>query len=335
MRSASRATRPAYCFMHNVFGLMPNGSRSLGPASRIPHFVARVVHPSFRALQIASWHLQPVPCIAHHVFGLTRQLPQVSDDSIYLIHFTTLAESSYLMSNDNLVVIAAMARKGGSGKTTLSRALICAAVAAKRRVLLIDTDSTGVLGTWHKRADANGLGSPLLRSATAESVTAVDRTIEQVYQEDLADFVFIDTAGVGAEWSDGIAVLADHIVTPVMLSTSDLDVGAQTADWFEKLRSRVDDPDSLPRHHVVLNMVDQKTTRADAALIQAAITRFPVVETVMLRRNAYKEMDEKGLLHAIALQKQADPNPLMRPHVRHVVEALEEATDILNNILAR
>ena len=33
------------------------------------------------------------------------------------------------MPNDNLVVIAAMARKGGSGKTTLSRALISAAVA--------------------------------------------------------------------------------------------------------------------------------------------------------------------------------------------------------------
>jgi chromosome partitioning protein len=212
------------------------------------------------------------------------------------------------MPNNNLVVIAAMARKGGSGKTTLSRALISAAVAAGRRVLLIDTDSTGVLGTWHKRAEAAGLGSPLLRSATVESV--------------------------GAEWSDGIAVLADHIVTPVMLSTSDLDVGAQTADWFEKLRARVDDPDSLPRHHVVLNMVDPKTTRADAALIETAIARFPVIETVMMRRNVYKEMDEKGLLHTVALQKQADPNPLMRPHVRHVVEALEEATDILNNILA-
>ena len=37
-----------------------------------------------------------------------------------------------------------------------------------------------------------------------------------------------------------------------------------------------DDPDSLPRHHVVLNMVDPKTTRADAALIEAAIARFPV-----------------------------------------------------------
>ena len=238
------------------------------------------------------------------------------------------------MPNDNLVVIAAMARKGGSGKTTLSRALISAAVAAGRRVLLIDTDSTGVLGTWHKRAEAAGLGSPLLRSATVESVGAVDRRIEQVYAADSADFIFIDTAGVGAEWSDGIAILADHIVTPVMLSTSDLDVGAQTADWFEKLRARVDDPDSLPRHHVVLNLVDPKTTRADATLIEAAIARFPVVETVMMRRNVYKEMDEKGLLHAVALQKQADPNPLMRPHVRHVVEALEEATDILNNILA-
>ena len=238
------------------------------------------------------------------------------------------------MPNDNLVVIAAMARKGGSGKTTLSRALISAAVAAGRRVLLIDTDSTGVLGTWHKRAEAAGLGSPLLRSAAVESVGAVDRRIEQVYAADTADFIFIDTAGVGAEWSDGIAVLADHIVTPVMLSTSDLDVGAQTVDWFEKLRARVDDPESLPHHHVVLNMVDPKTTRADAALIKAAIARFPVVETVMMRRNVYKEMDEKGLLHSVALQKQADPNPLMRPHVRPVVEALEEATDILNNILA-
>lgn len=238
------------------------------------------------------------------------------------------------MPNDNLVVIAAMARKGGSGKTTLSRALISAAVAAGRRVLVIDTDSTGVLGSWQKRAEATGFGSPLLQSVSVESVGAVDRKIEQVYATGSADFIFIDTAGVGAEWSDGIAVLADHIVTPVMLSTSDFDVGAQTADWFEKLKSRVDDPDHLPRHHVVLNMVETRSTRADASLIEAAIKRFPVIETVMLRRNVYKEMDEKGLLHAVALQKQSNPNPLMRPHARHVVEALEEATDILNNILA-
>ena len=181
------------------------------------------------------------------------------------------------MPNDNLVVIAAMARKGGSGKTTLSRALISAAVAAGRRVMLIDTDSTGVLSSWHARAVGAGYGSPHLRSLIAASVANVDRRIEQVYLDGSADFIFIDTAGVGAEWSDEIAVLADHIVTPVMLS---------------------------------------------------------LIETVMLRRNAYKEMDEKGLLHAIALQKQTDPNPLMRPHVRHMVEALEEATDILNNILA-
>ena len=271
---------------------------------------------------------------AHHVFRLTRATQPSSNDHALSFCSTILAESLRPMPNDNLVVIATMARKGGSGKTTLSRALISAAVAAGRRVLLIDTDSTGVLGTWHKRAEAAGLGSPLLRSASVESVGAVDRRIEQVYAADSADFIFIDTAGVGAEWSDGIAVLADHIVTPVMLSTSDLDVGAQTADWFKKLRARVDDPESLPRHHFVLNMVDTKTTRADAALIEAAIARFPVVETVMMRRNVYKEMDEKGLLHAVALQKQADPNPLMRPHVRHVVEALEEATDILNNILA-
>lgn len=238
------------------------------------------------------------------------------------------------MPNDNLVVIAAMARKGGSGKTTLSRALISAAVAAGRRVMLIDTDSTGVLSSWHARAEGAGYGSPQLRSSVAGSVGDVDRMIERVYQDGSADFIFVDTAGVGAEWSDEIAVLADHIVTPVMLSTSDFDVGGQTVDWFRQLAARVDDASALPRHHVVLNMVDPKTTKADAALIENAIGMFPLIETVMLRRNAYKEMDEKGLLHAIALQKQTDPNPLMRPHVRHMVEALEEATDILNNVLA-
>lgn len=70
------------------------------------------------------------------------------------------------MLNDNLVVTAAMARKGRRRKTMLARALISVGVVAGRRVLLIDTDSTGVFGTWHRRAEAAGLGSPLLRSAS-------------------------------------------------------------------------------------------------------------------------------------------------------------------------
>lgn len=239
------------------------------------------------------------------------------------------------MSNAALRVIAAMARKGGSGKTTLSRALISAAVAAGRRVTIIDTDGTDALGTWQRRAELGGFGSPLLSRANVGSVEATEQVIDQIYREDLADLVFIDTAGVGADWSDGIAVLADHVVTPVMLSTTDFEVGEQTADWFENLRTRVDDPAALPRHHVVLNMVEPRPTKADADLIERAVARFPVIETVMIRRKAYKDMDRLGLLHAIALDRQNDPSPLMKPHVRPLVEALEEATDILNNIIAR
>jgi Mrp family chromosome partitioning ATPase len=111
---------------------------------------------------------------AHQVFCWTRATQPSSGVSVLSSGFNTLAEGLRPMPNDNLVVIAAMARKRGSGKTTLSRALISAAVAAGRRVLLIDTDSTGVPGTWPKRAEAAGLGSPLLRSATVESVGAVD-----------------------------------------------------------------------------------------------------------------------------------------------------------------
>ena len=238
------------------------------------------------------------------------------------------------MPNDSLRVIAAMARKGGSGKTTLSRALISAAIAAGRRVTLMDTDGTDALGAWYERAEGAGYSSPLLSRTRALSIVAIEQEIDRVYAEDLADLIFIDTAGVGADWSDSVAVLADHIVTPVMLSTTDLKVGIQTADWFAHLRTRVDDPSALPQHHVVLNMVPAKPTKADAELIAQAVNCFPVVETVMMHRNAFKEMDRLGLLHAIALARQNDPNPLMKPHARPLVEALEEATDILNTIIS-
>lgn len=238
------------------------------------------------------------------------------------------------MPNDSLRVIAAMARKGGSGKTTLSRALISAAIAAGRRVTLMDTDGTDALAAWYERAEGAGYSSPLLTRTKALSIAAIEQEIERIYDEDLADLIFIDTAGVGADWSDSVAVLADHIVTPVMLSTTDFKVGIQTADWFAHLRTRVDDPSALPRHHVVLNMVPTKPTKADAELIAQAVNCFPVIETVMMHRNAFKEMDRLGLLHAIALARQNDPNPLMKPHVRPLVEALEEATDILNAIIS-
>lgn len=238
------------------------------------------------------------------------------------------------MPNGALRVIAVMARKGGSGKTTLTRALASAAVAAGRRVRVIDADGTAALSAWFRSAMDGGFGSPLLALTEGRSVAAIEREIERLYSDDLADLIFIDTAGVGADWSDGIAVLADHVVTPVMLSATDFRVGLQTATWFDTLRDRVDDPDALPRYHVVLNMVPPRPTKADADLIGRAVGCFPVIETVMLQRTAYKEMDRLGLLHAIALARQNDPNPLMKPHVRPLIETLEEATDILNDILA-
>jgi len=100
------------------------------------------------------------------------------------------------MPNDSLRVIAAMARKGGSGKTTLSRALISAAIAAGRRVTLMDTDGTDALGAWYERAEGAGYSSPLLTRTMALSVGAIEQEIDRIYDENLADLIFIGlTAG--------------------------------------------------------------------------------------------------------------------------------------------
>ena len=86
------------------------------------------------------------------------------------------------MPNGSMRVIAAMARKGGSGKTTLTRALISAAVAAGRRVTIVDADSTGVLSTWHHRAEARDYGSPLLHLVEVQIGWTAGRTGSELFK---------------------------------------------------------------------------------------------------------------------------------------------------------
>ncbi|MEP4845481.1 ParA family protein, partial [Roseibium sp.] len=52
------------------------------------------------------------------------------------------------MPNDDLKVIAIITRKGGAGKTTLTRALISAAMAQGKRCLVFDADPQQALARW-------------------------------------------------------------------------------------------------------------------------------------------------------------------------------------------
>lgn len=237
------------------------------------------------------------------------------------------------MANENLVVIGAIARKGGAGKTTVLKALMSACVASDKRCLALDTDPQRALFDWAEQLKRTGAGHQNLIVRHIERTDQIEEEIAAAYEGDTADFVFIDTPGEGGDWADLVAVQCDHIITPIMLSDTDMRIGQQTLEWFERLKARADDPSLLPKHHAVLNRVRLKTTKGDEELLLRATELFPVINTLILDRNQYVEMDRHGLLHDLARLKAADKNALVRVHAKHFFEALEEAKDVLNEIL--
>ena len=234
------------------------------------------------------------------------------------------------MPNDDMKVIGAIARKGGAGKTTLIRALISAVVADGHSCLALDADPQGALSRWDGRITGDR-GRLIIKRV--ESTAELSAEIEAAYENGTADFVFIDTQGVGGEWIDEVAVQCDHVVTPLMLTFTDVDTALQTAAWYEDLKERASDPHLLPSHRMILARVPPRLTKGQREIATMAVERLPLLETALLERNQFQDMDTHGLLHELAAQMRAHKITVVRKNARLYEDALDEVRDILDEIL--
>ena len=241
------------------------------------------------------------------------------------------------MANDDMRVVALMARKGGSGKSSLVKALASAALSSGRRALVIDTDPQGDVTLWFQKLHARGAVPSGARFHSATSVENLEDTIIEAQEAGQTDFVFIDTAGSGADWSDEIAMVADHLVTPVLPSDADMAICAQTVEWFKRLRGRVAEPDRLPTHNVIITRfpAQAKVTKIHQRMLDDAMQRFPLISVVVQERTAYVEMDEQGFLGELVARYRKHADPLQRSQARRFEEAVVECSELLNDILRR
>lgn len=237
------------------------------------------------------------------------------------------------MANENMVVLAVVSRKGGSGKSMLVKALASAALASDRSALVIDADPQGDVAGWFARAQGNGLVPARASFAVVKDTPQLNARLTDAYERETADFVFIDTPGVGSAWTDDLAQVAHVLVTPIMASRADLEVAAQTMDWFRGLRERVEDPEALPTHRAILTRYPAKATKHETELLAEAVRRFPVVNTTFQERAAYAQMDEQGFLGEVVQRLQASADPLERGRARQFQAALVESSYVLNDAL--
>ena len=224
-------------------------------------------------------------------------------------------------------VVLVMNRKGGSGKSTLCRALASAAAAKGETVTIFDTDASKSCLKWMQAGKEAGNWSPLVEVIHTLDAHRVAEAIGQIYEQpDQEHLILIDTFGGGSEAQDVLAVAAHRIICPMMLSRGDLSETLETANWYLKLRSRVEKPDELAGFSVLLNRVPVRVSETERAVAEELFQSLPALEIYLGSRAAYVRMDREGLLGVIA---DKTPNRALAAHVQ---SAVKEAGDLLEEI---
>jgi len=234
------------------------------------------------------------------------------------------------MQNDDMKVITVMTRKGGAGKTTLMQAITSAAVKGGRRCLVLDADPQQALYRWFHRI---GIDNPLVRVQQLEFSADLEDVIEKAWQAGDTDLVFVDTQGAAGAWADDLAASSDYLVVPMKLAEKDLSITKDTFNWYVGLRDRTDDPSALPSLRIIFADVPTKPTIAQQNIETEALSLFPIMDNYFMHRNQHVDADAQGFLHDVAEQRRASRYGLLRTHAKHFDEAVEEATDILKEIL--
>lgn len=241
------------------------------------------------------------------------------------------------------VVISAMSAKGGAGKTTLVRALASALVFNKRRVLLIDFDPTRALARWAERAEANGLTSPLLETTETTSTADLVRIIgTAINGKAPPDYIFLDTPGRSGDWADTVAGQSDLILTPMILTRTDIEKGMETLAWYDRLHARTADKAALPVHVTVLTRLSTRKRNGEDYLAKSQSEFLADLEKLvdplpfgLRERQAYQDMDNEGLLGPKADQLRQSTNFIVRDNAKNFDNALHEACRVANALITR
>ena len=231
--------------------------------------------------------------------------------------------------NDDMKVIAVMARKGGSGKTTLVRALMSAIAKAGKSCLALDADPQRALIGWAERVKLDN------ERAVVEQLNQpsdLQTAIDFAWTGGKTDYIIVDTQGAGGQWADDLAVHVDHIVCPVMLTETDFAKTMDTFNWYQRLRERAVDPDALPTFVCVVSRVPRRASKAMMAVAEKCARTLPLLPVMFMERGQHADSDAEDLLHELADKKRNGPIALERSHAKHFDEAVEEAADILEAI---
>ena len=191
--------------------------------------------------------------------------------------------------------------KGGTGKTTLVRALSGTAAHAGNQVFLIDADSRANTMRWVTISQQTGLWPERLE---AESCLDADRIYALALdRQKQGNIVFIDIEGTTNENLFAGLYAADIVLIPLQTTQDDVVAGMQLA--LNHIPVVEEDQKRKLPSLIVINQHDLVTGRAKAHEPLREILResgVTLASQPVARRSAYQSMGAAGTLQTMAKQ---------------------------------
>ena len=179
-------------------------------------------------------------------------------------------------------VIAMLAQKGGTGKTTLAQAL-ATAMASQRTTRLLDLDPQGTAMQWGVRRQANGLGPPEVAAVAQRSITAALHKAETAGVE----VCVIDTPPHIETAVIDTASLADLILVPTQPAMPDFGGIAATIQVCRS--NQIKAP-----FYAVINQAFPVGTRNDEFVEELGNYGIPACPHFIIRRVAHQDSSIVG-----------------------------------------
>lgn len=241
-----------------------------------------------------------------------------------------MAAKDERVANDEMKVITIMTRKGGAGKTTLTQALLSAAISQGKRCLALDADPQQGLHRWLNEIAGD---EPHVSFRQLEFASDLGDAADAAHDSGEVDLIFVDTQGAAGDWADELAAQSDVLLVPMKLGKTDYMITIDTVNWYSGLVDRVDRPDLLPPLRVIVSGATLKPAKTEREFETLAVKNFPVLRNYFMQRKAHLDAAAHGFLHKLGEAKRTSANGLDRAHAKNFDEAVQEASDILEEIL--
>lgn len=230
-------------------------------------------------------------------------------------------------------VVALVNAKGGVGKTSLTKILISAALAAGRDVVFFDADTTQNLMSWMERAIEAGNWNDNCKGFACQSVEETVKVLNHLVEIEFDGMVFMDTAGFAQVETLAMVANSNLIVCPTILGADSIKTTFETVEAITEYLGGLD-LDVIPAVKVVMTRIlpDSKMTKELRTLFDLVASHPLTAKTVITEQNIVSLWDDEGPLLSRFERENASSQNLDRIHAKRVYQLLEQGLNIINEL---